>query len=95
MSRHRAFSSPGRPHPFFDHEGIYLDHKTINGVFPFFNPTEARFTVDKSASKHPEEDKRDVSYKPQAHVPSVALQWRSRDNRKGLDSPRQFYSIVS
>lgn len=85
MSRNKAFSS-GRPEPFSEHEGISLEHETIRGAFKFFNPTQARFRLDEFAKKQAQPKLADGQLPKgrQVVAPEVKLQWRSRNNRKGL-----------
>lgn len=83
MSRNKAFLS-GRPAPFSEHEGVSLDHETVRGALHFFNPTQARFSVDELAKKQPELVEKKPVEGRQVVVPRVMLQWRSRNNRKGL-----------
>lgn len=86
MPRNKAFVS-SRAAPFSEHEGISLDHETVRGPLNFFNPTQARFRVDELAKKQPELVEKKVAGRREVVVPRVMLQWRSRNNRKGLHSP--------
>lgn len=84
MPRHKAFSSPGRLWPFSGQEGVSLDHKTVRGPLPFFNPTQARFSIDDLEKRYPKLVDKKHPDKAQLPVSSAAIQWRSRSNRKGL-----------
>lgn len=83
MPRNKAFGST-RPAPFSKHEGISLYHETVRGPLRFFNPTQARFRVDELAQKQPEPVEEKPPDRRQVAAPDVMLQWRSRNNRKGL-----------
>lgn len=84
MPRNTTFSSPGRRVPFAGEDGINLDHDTVHGALPFFNPTHARLRVDKSAKTQPKPTGEEVPEEAQTAAPGTAMYWRSRDNRKGM-----------
>lgn len=81
MARNKAFLSPGREAPFSKHGGIHLDHKTVRGPLPFFNPTQARFRVE-AEPKRPRPTEKPLPAS-EVSVPRATINWRSRDNRKG------------
>lgn len=81
MRRNKAFLSHGRPAPFEKHHGVHLDHRTVRGPLPFFNPTQARFRVEPEPKRPVPAGKRPAL--EQVVVPEATINWRSRDNRKG------------
>lgn len=85
MPRNKEFPSY-RPAPFSEHEGVSLDQDTVRGSLNFFNPTHARYSVDELAKKQPEPAEKPSPGRRQVVVPRVNVQWRSRNNRKGLPS---------
>lgn len=83
MPRNKEFPSD-RPAPFSGHEGVSLNQDTVHGPLGFFNPTHASYSVDELAKKEPEPAEKPSPGRRQVAAPSVNIQWRSRNNRKGL-----------
>lgn len=86
MPRNTTFLSPGRLAPFARDHSINLDHNTIRGAIPFFNPTQARLRVGELAPRQPKPEDGEVPEGTQTLETRTKVYWRSRDNRKG-----QFY----
>lgn len=81
MPRNTAFLSPSRPAPFEKHDRVHLEPESIKGPLPFFNPTRARFNVEREP--RPAEAPSGKPSPSQVAVPQATINWRSRDNRKG------------
>jgi len=83
MPRNKAFASPGRPTPFSSDANLEIDDRTINGPLSFFNPTDVRFRVKKSAQKDWKPTAEEAVPGADIFIPGTQIRWRSRDNRKG------------
>lgn len=85
MPRNTSFASPDRQPPFAGHADIHLDKDTVRGPLSFFNPTRARFHVEDQEQLPPASltgGKLPHPHTTQIGLPA-AINWRSRDNRKG------------
>lgn len=106
MARNKAFVSPGRAAPFASHENVHLQHETVRGPLPFFNPTQARFHLHDNqaaqktgtqAETHPElidDGKHPPTTTQAAVLPGAVITWRSRNNRKGWFNSTSTYLFL-